>query len=38
MVEKIYNGSYQEYSSIYDSNVIMTMRDGIKLSSDIFFP
>ena len=33
-----YSGSYQEYDSVCDSNVMVRMRDGVALATDIYFP
>ncbi|MCH8206772.1 MAG: CocE/NonD family hydrolase [Chloroflexi bacterium] len=33
-----YEGSYQQYDSICESDVMMTTRDGVKLAADIYFP
>ena len=33
-----YQGSHQEYGSICEHNIMITMRDGVKLATDIYFP
>ena len=33
-----YSGSHQEYGVITESNVMVPMRDGVKLVTDIYFP
>ena len=33
-----YEGSYQQYDSICESDAMMTTRDGVKLAADIYFP
>ena len=33
-----YQGSHQEYGVILDSDVMVSMRDGIRLATDIYFP
>ena len=33
-----YQGSYQQYDAICQSNVMIPMRDGVCLATDIFFP
>ena len=33
-----YEGSFQQYDVIYESNVMVPMRDGVRLATDIFFP
>ena len=33
-----YQGSHQEYGSICKQNIMVPMRDGIKLATDIYFP
>ena len=33
-----YAGSHQEYDVVRHSNVMMAMRDGVRLATDIYFP
>ena len=33
-----YQGSYQQYDAICRSNVMIPMRDGVRLATDIYFP
>ena len=33
-----YEGSHQEYDTVCESNVIVAMRDGVKLATDIYYP
>ena len=33
-----YDGSHQEYDVLCESNVMVTMRDGVRLATDIYFP
>ncbi len=33
-----YQGSYQQYDAICQSNVMIPMRDGVRLATDIYFP
>ncbi len=33
-----YEGSHQEYGAICDANVMMPMRDGLRLATDIYLP
>ena len=33
-----YEGSYQEYDVLCEQRVMMPMRDGVKLATDIYFP
>ena len=33
-----YQGSYQQYDTICRSNVMIPMRDGVRLATDIYFP
>ena len=33
-----YQGSYQQYDAICHSNVMIPMRDGVRLATDIYFP
>ena len=33
-----YQGSYQQYDAICRSNVMIPMRDGVSLATDIYFP
>ena len=33
-----YQGSHQEYGVIFDSDVMISTRDGIRLATDIYFP
>lgn len=33
-----YHGSYQQYDAICQSNVMIPMRDGVRLATDIYFP
>ena len=33
-----YQGSYQQYDAICQSNVMVPMRDGVRLATDIYFP
>ncbi|MBM3238560.1 CocE/NonD family hydrolase [Candidatus Poribacteria bacterium] len=35
---KSYEGSYQQYDVICQSNVMLPMRDGVRLATDIYFP
>ena len=35
---KSYEGSYQQYDVICQSDTMITMRDGVHLSTDIYFP
>jgi putative CocE/NonD family hydrolase len=33
-----YEGSYQQYDVVCESNVMMPLRDGVRLATDIYFP
>ena len=33
-----YEGSHQQYEVVCDSNVMMPMRDGLRLATDLYFP
>ena len=33
-----YQGSYQAYDVLLDSNVMVEMRDGVRLATDIYYP
>ncbi len=33
-----YSGSHQQYDVVIESNVMMPMRDGVRLATDIYFP
>jgi putative CocE/NonD family hydrolase len=33
-----YEGSYQQYDALIDSSVMIPMRDGVKLATDLYFP
>ena len=33
-----YQGSYQQYDAVCHSNVMIPMRDGVRLATDIYFP
>ena len=33
-----YQGSHQAYGVLRDSNVMLSMRDGVKLATDIYYP
>ena len=33
-----YQGSYQQYDAVCHSNVMVPMRDGVRLATDIYFP
>lgn len=35
---KSYEGSYQQYDVICKSNVMIPMRDGVSLATDLYFP
>ena len=35
---KAYEGSYQQYDSICEANVMVSVRDGVGLATDIYFP
>ena len=35
---KSYEGSHQQYDSLCETNVMMPMRDGVGLATDIYFP
>ena len=35
---KSYEGSYQQYDVIYQSDTMIAMRDGVHLTTDIYFP
>lgn len=35
---KSYEGSYQQYDVICKSSVMVPMRDGVCLATDIYFP
>ena len=33
-----YEGSHQQYDAIYEKNVMIPARDGVRLATDIYFP
>jgi putative CocE/NonD family hydrolase len=33
-----YEGSHQQYDALIDSNVMIPMRDGVRLATDLYFP
>jgi len=33
-----YEGSHQQYDALIESNVMVPMRDGVKLAADLYFP
>ncbi|MDA1190011.1 MAG: CocE/NonD family hydrolase [Chloroflexi bacterium] len=35
---KAYEGSQQEYGVVWERNVMMPVRDGVKLATDIYYP
>jgi predicted acyl esterase len=35
---KSYEGSYQQYDVICQSDTMIAMRDGVRLATDIYFP
>ena len=35
---RVYQGSHQQYGVICDRNVMVPMRDGVRLATDIYFP
>ena len=35
---ELYQGSHQQYDAICQSNVMIPMRDGVRLATDIYFP
>lgn len=37
-MSKSYQGSYQQYDAVCHSNVMIPMRDGVRLATDIYFP
>ena len=34
----VYEGSHQEYDVTVDKDVMLSMRDGTRLATDIYFP
>ena len=38
MSKKFYEGSHQQYDVIYQTNVMIPMRDGVHMATDIYFP
>jgi len=37
-MSKTYEGSHQQYEVVCESNVMIPMRDGVRLATDIYFP
>jgi len=35
---KTYQGSHQEYDVICQRDVMISMRDGVNLTTDVYFP
>lgn len=35
---EIYEGSHQEYGVVWERDVMMPMRDGVRLATDIYYP